>query len=126
MTFIDYLLKETDACTNERGNHMHSAFIGDRNRYHFDFKECKSEDGWEVYSTDQDASYFGVWVHIEKRMMVTYAEGDLTVVTCPTLESFRAELKDASEFYGEVTLPSMITIDDEGKVTHYIDERPEV
>ena len=30
--------------------------------------------------TDQDAWYFGVWVHPITRRVVTYAEGDVTIV----------------------------------------------
>lgn len=125
MTFIDYVLKNAEPRTNERGNQVYSAFIGSRDRLHFDFNECKSEDGWKQYQTEQDASYFGMWIHIEKRMTVTYVEGDLIVVTCPSIETFRAEIEDAEKFYGPAPV-SIIAIDKDGNQTHFIDERPKV
>lgn len=125
MAFIDYVLKNSEPRTNDRGNQVYSEFIGSMDRLHFDFKECKGEDGWKQFDTEQDAWYFGVWIHVEKRMTVTYAEGDLTVVTCPSLETFRAELEDAEKFYGAVPC-SLIGIDDDGQVTKYYDERPKV
>jgi hypothetical protein len=94
------------------------------NRYHFDFGPC-SGNGWRQYDTKQDASYFGVWVHIEKRMTVTFSEGDLSVVVCPTIETFRAELEDAAKTYGDPP-PAFKAIADDGTVTHYFDERPTV
>ena len=107
---------------NSRGNLVHRLHAGG-DRYHFDVKECSPSDGWKQYDTKQDAWYFGVWVHVEKRMTVTYAEGDLTVVVCPTRETFCAELKDAAECYGDPP-PAFTTIDADGGVTHYFDERP--
>ena len=70
---------------------------GDRYRYDFDDKFRKE---WEQFDTHQDAWYFGVWVNIKERKTFTYAEGDRTLVECPTLESFKAELADAERFYG--------------------------
>jgi len=115
-----------DKRQNERGNTVYSAFIGSRDRLQFDTGPCDYKKDWQQYDTHQDAWYFGVWVHIEKRMTVTYAEGDLTVVTCPTLESFRAEIESMNEFYGDPP-PWAIALDVEnGTKTHYIQERPKV
>lgn len=80
--------------------------------------------GWAQYDTDQDAEYFGVWVNVEKRMTLTYAEGDVTLVYCPTVESFRAEMKDAARFYGPPP-PAFIVIDRDAKsITNVYDRRP--
>jgi len=110
---------------NGRGNTITRSFLGDAERYLFDFNICSSEKGWKQYDTHQDAPYFGVWVHVEKRQVVTFCEGDLSVVDCPTIESFRAELEDAERVYGDPP-PAFTTIDDDGTVTHYFDERPKV
>ena len=60
--------------TNERGNKIRRGFVmGDR--YAFDFKHCTALKGWRQFDTEQDASYFGVWVHTGKRQVVTFAEG---------------------------------------------------
>ncbi len=116
------LAQRVEPDENSRGNLVHRMRAGE-DRYRFDFRECTPAAGWKQYDTEQDAWYFGVWVHVEKRMTVTYSEGDLTVVVCPTLETFRAELEDAAEFYGDPP-PAFTTIGDDGVVTRYFDERP--
>lgn len=108
---------------NERGNTILRSFHPTE-RYQFDFKLCTKERGWKQYDTSQDAWYFGVWVHPEKRLILTYAEGDISVVKCPTEETYHAELKSMAEFYGAPP-PAFVTIDyPGGQVTKYYDERP--
>ena len=108
---------------NERGNTIFRSFHP-ADRYQFDFNLCSKKKGWKQYDTSQDAWYFGVWVHPEKRVIITYAEGDITVVRCPTDESYHAELKSMAEFYGSPP-PAFITVDyPSGKITKYYDERP--
>ena len=110
--------------TNARGNHVASCFVGPhRDRYHYDFEACRAEDGWRQYDTDQDAWYFGVWVHPARREIVTFAEGDESRVSCPSPDSFRAELAAMAEFYGPPP-PAFIVIDDHGQVTKVYDPRP--
>jgi hypothetical protein len=93
-------------------------------RYEFDFERCTPEKGWKQYDTREDAWYFGVWVHLKRHFIVTYAEGDLSVVKCPTEESYHAELKSMAEFYG-FPPPAFKTIDyPSGQVTEFFDERP--
>ncbi|GAH03633.1 unnamed protein product [marine sediment metagenome] len=108
---------------NQRGNTVERSFR-DTERYQFDFKLCTSKKGWKQFDTSQDAWYFGVWVHPGKREIVTYAEGDITVVKCPTEESYHAELKSMAEFYGPPP-PAFTTVDyPTGKITKYYDTRP--
>jgi len=108
---------------NERGNRVERGFLACADRYRFDLGECSHENGWHQFDTDQDASYFGVWVHPESREIVTYAEGDVTRVTCPTEASYRAEIEDMCSFYG--ASPAFITISDDGAVTEYYQDRDE-
>jgi len=108
---------------NNRGNKITRKFCQFRDRYHYDFEQCTKAKGWKQYDTRQDASYFGVWVHVAERKVLTFCEGDETLVECPTLETFKAELDDAAEFYGDPP-PMAIGIDMDGAVTHYFDERP--
>ena len=122
---IDKVIAQIEPTENERGNRVYRLSIGSGERYDFDFKICTPDLGWKQYDTSQDAWYFGVWVHVEKRLTVTFAEGDLTVVECPTLETFRAELEDAEKFYGDPP-PMAIGIDLDGSVTEFYDERPKV
>lgn len=119
--------QKVEPSVNNRGNKViRGQWIScddDSNRYHFD-SMLSTKKGWRQYDTDQDAWYFGVWVHMEKRLMFTYAEGDLILVECPTIESFKAELDNAEKFYGSAP-PFAVGLDIEnGTVTNFYDKRP--
>ncbi|MBK8654702.1 MAG: hypothetical protein IPN20_12525 [Haliscomenobacter sp.] len=90
-------------------------FIGSRHR--FDFNYFAKNTGWKLFDTRQDASCFGVWVHEEDRRIVTYAEGDLTEVTCPDQDGFLAEIRSMEVFYGPAP-PAFRVIDRESNVAH--------
>ena len=105
---------------NKRGNIIERSFEpGDR--YRFDFSECTEKKGWLQYDTDQDAHYFGIWVHPKKMEIVSYIEGDVIIVKCKDKESFKAEIKSMNEFYGAA--PPAFTVYDfqEKTITDYID-----
>lgn len=115
---------------NDRGNTVKqwssftisgSGYMDDR--LYWDWGACSREHGWFQFDTWQDASYFGFWVNPELKQTLTYCEGDLSLVECPTAESYKAELRIAEEFYGDPP-PFAISVDDDGRVTHYFDERP--
>jgi len=109
---------------DEHGNTVTSRFIGDGDRYAYDFEHCRAADGWIQYDTENDAWYFGVWVHPKRREIVTYAEGDEIRVTCPDDDAFRAKLAGMAEFYGPPP-PAFIAIDPvEGVVTEFYTPRP--
>jgi hypothetical protein len=110
--------------TNERGNEVTDNFVGDPGRYLYDSKICPASEGWKQYDTSQDAWYFGVWVNVADRKIMTYCEGDESLVECPTVESFRAELENMAEFYGDP--PPAFVVIAEGTMTNYYDERPSV
>jgi len=120
---IQKIIDKVEPDVNDRGNKVYRLNYGEGARCDFDLEICRPAKGWKQYDTSQDAWYFGVWVHVEKRLTVTYAEGDVTVVVCPTLDTFRAELADCEEFYGDPP-PAFKVIDADGTVTHYFDERP--
>jgi len=86
--------------TNERGNGIFRMFSPGA-RYAVDFAEDFVSEGWEQYDTDQDASYFGVWVNRTQYLTLTYAEGDWTLVRCPDAACYNAEIENANRFYGE-------------------------
>lgn len=106
--------------TNKNGNEVVRSFDGVQSRYFYDDKLLK--EGWKQYDTTQDASYFGVWVNVGDRKVLTYCEGDTTVVTCPTVELFQAELDSLAEFYGDP--PPAFTVISDGKITEIYDPRP--
>ena len=93
-------------------------------RYFFDFNICTHENGWVQYDTDQDASYFGIWVHMKERAICTYAEGDLYLVVHASEDSFRGGLKELADFHGDPP-PAFVVIDgNTGSVTEIFTERP--
>jgi hypothetical protein len=92
-----------------------------RTRYHYDFTVCTSADGWSQYDTEQDFSHFGVWVHVERRAIVTFAEGDETRQICDSDAEFAELLKTMADFYGSPP-PAFRTIDADGTLTHVYDK----
>lgn len=114
---------------NERGNAIIRWSRHGSERYHWDFGPCSPKFGWKQFDTNQDAWYFGVWVHVKKRLIFTYCEGDCSLVVCPDQLHLKAELDDAERFYGP-TPPCMIAADgftEVGKLKNpvaYYDERP--
>ena len=85
------------AWINQRGNQVVCVWQGPfADRYRWDFN---GESDWEQFDTDQDAPYFGVWVNKKTLQTRTYCEGDLTIVSCPDVEHFNAEIEDALKFY---------------------------
>lgn len=108
--------------TNERGNTITDTFFLERSRYYYD---GSLGPAWRQYDTDQDAWYFGVWVNVTERRILTYAEGDESVVTCPSADSFRAELESMAEFHGPPP-PAFKVIAEGGTLTEYYDTRPTV
>ena len=105
---------------NERGNTVLRSFMSTE-RYRFDFKLCTRGKGWEQYDTSQDAWYFGVWINKKLLQIQTYAEGDITMVTCPDAAHFNAEIKSMNEFYEEGFVAK--TIDMDAKMTVYRQDR---
>ena len=91
------------------------------NRYGYDLAFMESE-GWEEYDTDQDAWYFGVWVHVGDRKVFTYAEGDRILEVCHTQEEFTALLRRMATFYGKA--PPFLRTYDKGEWTAHYSARP--
>lgn len=116
-----------DVCrVNDRGNVELGWPIGG-DRYPFDFRFCTAAGGWTQYDTKSDAAYFGVWVNVDQRKVITFAEGDLVVTHCPTRAHLVAELQSMAAFHGPPP-PAFVSFDfgDDRPVTrteHYV-ERP--
>ncbi|MBF0240013.1 MAG: hypothetical protein HQM12_20110 [SAR324 cluster bacterium] len=109
---------------NRNENLIYRGFI-QTERYLFDFDVCTSKQGWNQYDTHQDAWYFGIWYHPEKRLIFTYAEGDTTLIECQTNESFQSELKSMNAFYGGPPVVC-VAIDMNGTVTRFLGDRPDL
>jgi hypothetical protein len=111
------------AATPARLTHGGAAAVSETfimgDRYVFDAALSRAE-GWYQYDTDQDAWYFGIWYNPDRRLILTYAEGDVVLVACATLHAWNAEIADMARFYGAQP-PAMIAIDAAGAVTHVYD-----
>lgn len=114
---IDY---ETDS--TRAGNSVKSVHLDD-DRYIVDFAPDFATEGWQQFDTNQDAWYFGVWVNPKKWMTLSYAEGDWSLVECPTVEQYLDEIKRMCLFYGEGYVAK--AIDHDGSVTIYRQDRAE-
>lgn len=99
--------------------------VDEMNRYFFDSGLCAHSRGWQQYDTQQDASYFGYWVHPTDLLTFTYCEGDLHLVVCPTVGSLRSELARSAEFYGDPP-PCALMFGNDGVLTKVYDPRPVV
>jgi hypothetical protein len=106
---------------NDNGNLLHDAFLPE-DRYIVDFAPDFTSEGWMQFDTNEDAHYFGVWMNPSKRLTLTYAEGDWTLVWCPDAAGYNAEVLHACEFYG--TAVGFKSIDLERKTeTWFIQDR---
>lgn len=100
------------------GNRVRRTFVngeGSMSRYVYDRLH------WEQYDTSQDAWYFGVWANKARLRILTYAEGDVTLVECPDAIAFNLEIESMNRFYGEGFVAK--TIDLDGTLTTYRQDR---
>ena len=56
------------------------SFFNDGDRYILDFGACSSKNGFAQIDTDQDASYFGMWCNPVSLRLVSFCEGDFTII----------------------------------------------
>lgn len=59
--------------------HITRSFASDGNRYEIDRGPCSYANGFCQIDTDQDAGWYGTWTSPERRIIATYAEGDIIV-----------------------------------------------
>ncbi len=81
---------------NKQGNWLVEENFFFRNRYYYD--ACLDND-WQRVSTDQDADYFSVWYNEETMQILTYAEGDVSLVTCLNSKQYEREFRAMWTFY---------------------------
>lgn len=78
--------------TNERGNCVERHYFSS-DRYGFETLNCDESEGWKRVDTVQDLWNFGIWVHFERREVITYAQGDVQRIICSDDNGMKAELK---------------------------------
>ena len=103
------------------GNEIIRSFDGGTDRYAFDFDHCTAEDGWLQFDTNEDAHYFGIWVHKEKQQIVQYMEGDISQTQCASAETFNAAIADMCAAYSKAA--HIRTISEDGTYTKYYQDR---
>jgi hypothetical protein len=119
---IDYLFSnEAKERLDEHGNRVLEIFY-DRDRYLFDFAPGFLDE-WMQFDTDQDAHYFGTWINKERRFVLSYCEGDISLVLCKDDEHFDAEVGSMCQFY--TSSPAFVTVDEDGTVTKFYQEQRE-
>jgi len=118
--FTETVIATGEQTTNRLGNRMFQIFRP-ADRYVIDFATDFFTEGWQQFDTDQDASYFGVWMNPHMRYVLTYAEGDWTLVYCQNKNQYNAEVRSAIDFFEEGQIA--VAIDREGKVTRYSQDR---
>ena len=115
------LLRKQDANPHQ-GGEIRRMFMGG-DRYCIDF--APELRAWRQYDTEQDASYFGVWVQLEERAVLTFAEGDWSLWTAPDDPTLASELQRMGDFYGSPP-PAWVGLEADGTRTEGYDPRPTV
>ena len=68
-------------------------------RFIFDFNYCHFKKGYAQLDTTEDAHYFGNWVNFKSLELITYCEGDLTVIKCDDVKEFKEQLLKVVSWY---------------------------
>jgi hypothetical protein len=85
-------------------------------RYLFDFELNLKE--WLQFDTTEDAHYFGIWVNPRTLEILTFAEGDVSLVVYADAETYNAGIDRLRELHTHA--PAFIAIDLDG-ITEFYD-----
>jgi hypothetical protein len=103
------------------GSRIYRFTDGGGERYLIDFADQFTREGWMQFDTDQDASYFGVWVNPSRLSTLTFCEGDWALIESDNEELYNAEIEHMCQFYGEGFVAKSLGQD--GTVTVYQQDR---
>jgi hypothetical protein len=78
---------------------IHTENIADGNRYIYDFDLSSTK--WAQVDTPEDASYYGIWVNPFLMRVLTFVEGDTTILQADSEADLTAYLRRLEEFYKE-------------------------
>jgi hypothetical protein len=53
---------------------------------------------WYQIDSPQDAPYYGQWTNPVTLQQLEYAEGDITLLQCETVEQYKAEMQRRQQF----------------------------
>jgi hypothetical protein len=68
---------------------------------YFVFRKCTYAEGWVQIDTNQDGSYYRMWCHPDKRQIISYRDGHITIIRCTDDETFVAEMRRTAEWHRE-------------------------
>ena len=114
---VDSLFRTAEETRDDAGRRTRKIFLLDADRYLFDFNLDRGE--WQEMDTEEDASYFGVWVNKEKLRILQYLEGDVIFTQCDDAAGYDAEIATLCGAYEAA--PGFVTIDDESVTAYYQD-----
>lgn len=72
------------------------------NRSFFDNIACSIKDDWVQIYTENDVSYYGIWINFSLMRITTFAEGDIIEVFYETKEEFITGIQQIVDFYDSV------------------------
>ncbi len=119
---IDRLLDRADETVNSHGNRVrHLLLLGDR--YLFDLNLSGE---WDQFDTENDASYFGVWVNKSQLRLLSFVEGDLYLTLCADPAGYDAEISDLCSCFGRspayvAVSDDLVTVGYQGRSQFFID-----
>ena len=67
----------------------------------FDYRKCTYAKGWVQIDTNQDVSCYRIWCHPDKRQIVSFHYGHITIIRCTDDETFVAEMRHTAEWNRE-------------------------
>lgn len=119
---VDRLLERAEEKRkDDLGQSIRQTLLVAADRYLFDFGLDRDE--WEEFDTENDASYFGIWLNKSKLQTLHYVEGDVSFTQCDSPESFDSEVAALCSFYKAA--PAFTSFDENWTATQYYQDRSE-
>lgn len=83
------------------GNSIYESTLNftDANRVHNALRQPNTLGHWHEENAFSDYPYRVVWVNLLDRRILTYCEGDVTLVEAQCTQAFYKELDDCAKFY---------------------------
>lgn len=100
--FISVMLKQDPEA--KKGKNIYRMFLPDSSgfdRSSFDGATDFIEESWSHHGTPQDANYYGQWYNDEKRMLLSYSEGDWILKVCSDRQSYLIEFEAMEKFHAD-------------------------